>query len=448
MIKIGSEFKYRLTRMCIDRGLLSLPANMRGLFPEEGSAIAKDLDSGIEYELQVLSPRKILGFREFMRQHHLQVNDFIVIRIAEDGSYILSPQTNRKKTNTRHKPVNVKKILDEIYVSGVPYSEEEIRQSYNLPASINIAADLSSDKRFMLKSGRWQKTIDENEEIIGSDYKIKIVGGKSQPRNSIKSESQEKQFYKEEPLQEEALSRQNKLKGFLRSIGYNVTVLSPNRLFAEMAFGRHSYRVLLTILTKGSEINWSDMIEQRRINRANYSAIIGEHADLLRLTSFAETGKASLWSWQGLDRLMAYSETMAISPIDLEPHFAKDGLFEEGLEKFQFKINKMIEAKGKFSSVLTRLARLKPYTVFLLDEVQVEGCSREEVLRILGSLEQDPFQLIQKVSDGEFLLRQSVRSSLAGVAEYASTLRSHLPNRTKDRIEIHTDEISEGYYAP
>ena len=100
-----------------------------------------------------------------------------------------------------------------------------------------------------------------------------------------------------------------------------------------------------------------------------------------------------------------------LSPVDLESHFERDGLFDKGLKRFELDVQKRIAERGTFSAVLTRLADMKAPTVFMLDEAVDIDLTREQVLEVLESLSQAPFHLISKVDSGEFCLRYRVSDS-------------------------------------
>jgi hypothetical protein len=49
-------------------------------------------------------------------------------------------------------------------------------------------------------------------------------------------------------------------------------------------------------------------------------------------------------------------QVVPISPYDLETHFERDGLFENGKDRFEKTIGDRISERGVFSTVLSRLA--------------------------------------------------------------------------------------------
>src|SRR5690606_568656 len=109
----------------------------------------------------------------------------------------------------------------------------------------------------------------------------------------------------------------------------------------------------------------------------------------------AELARATLWSWEGLERLREMRRTVAVSPVDLESHFERDGLFEQGLTRFEQTVAERVAERGAVSEVFTRLAGMRAPTVFLLEELASDAAmSREQTLRILERLAEAPFHLV------------------------------------------------------
>ncbi len=161
--------------------------------------------------------------------------------------------------------------------------------------------------------------------------------------------------------------------------------------------------------------------------------MVGDHADLLRLTNPAELARATLWSWEALERLRVLHATVPVTPIDLESHFSSDGLFEQGLTRFEQSVAARVAERGATSEVLAHLAVMRAPTVFLLEDLASDvDMSRQAVLRILERLGEAPFHLVAKVDQGEFLLRQPVTQALTGLAAYANSLRDRLPGTKRE----------------
>ncbi len=226
-----------------------------------------------------------------------------------------------------------------------------------------------------------------------------------------------------------------RLRKVLEPLGFRLEPLGGGQVTIVADMGRRKYQVHAQLLPTGERLDWTALLAKRRSSSARYLAVIGDHHDLLRLTSPAELARATLWSWAALDRLRVLHGTVPLSPIDLESFFERDGLFEAGLERFENSVSDRVAERGATSEVLTRLAKLRAPTVFLLEELATDAdMSRESVLRILERLAEAPFHLVARVDQGEFLLRMRVADALGNLSAYANSLREHLPTRKHERL--------------
>ena len=224
-------------------------------------------------------------------------------------------------------------------------------------------------------------------------------------------------------------------------LGYRIEGLAHGQLMVHADLGRRQYRVLLHVLPDGERLDWAALLARRRDSGAVYLAVLGDHRDLHRLTAPADLARATLWSWAGLERILELSKTVMLGPVDLEPHFERDGMFEYGLERFERTVAKRIQERGVVSAVLTRLAGLRAPAVFLVDDIVGEpDVPRDQIVRVLERLAEAPFHLISKVDSGEFCLRYRVEDALEQVADYATSLRARLPDRQRERVRGFDDD--------
>jgi hypothetical protein len=225
-------------------------------------------------------------------------------------------------------------------------------------------------------------------------------------------------------------------------LGYRVEGLAHGQLMLHADLGRRQERVLVHVLPDGQRLDWAALLARRREAGAQQLAVVGDHRDLHRLVSPAELAKATLWSWAGLERVVALAADLPIGPFDLEPHFERDGLFEYGLERFERSVARRVQERGTFSTVLERLAALKAPSVFVLDDVVGDGdVPRDQALRVLERLGEAPMHLVSRVDSGEFCLRYRVQDALDGLADYATSLRARLPERHRARVQGVADDV-------
>jgi len=227
----------------------------------------------------------------------------------------------------------------------------------------------------------------------------------------------------------------NRLRAALAPCGFKLEAVARGQILLTADLGRRSYTVLVQLLTRSDRLDWADLLARRRALNLRYLAVVGDHRALLRLSNPAELARATMWSWQGLDRLTTLQRTMSFSPIELESHFERDGLFEQGLERFEAAVSKRVSERGIVSELLTRLAVMRAPSVFLLEDIAGElKVPRDRLLRLLEMLSEAPFQLVSKVDHGEFVLRQRVADSLSNMATYATSLRDRLPAKQVEKL--------------
>jgi len=231
------------------------------------------------------------------------------------------------------------------------------------------------------------------------------------------------------------LQHVGRARELLQAFGFRVEALGQGQLMVHAELGRRGYTALVFALGYGQRLDWAALLARRREAGARYLAVFGDRRDLQRLQAPSELARATLWSWEGLHRARTLSQSVPVSPFDLELHFEREGLFGHGLERFEKNVATLVAERGAFSEVLTHLAGLKAPTVFLLEDLAGGGTlSRDVVLKVLERLTEAPFHLVARVGQGEFCLRLPVGDGLANLADYASSLRGRLPNRSRERL--------------
>src|SRR5690606_29241674 len=170
----------------------------------------------------------------------------------------------------------------------------------------------------------------------------------------------------------EATELANRLRGALAPLGFKLEPLALGQLTVHADMGRRSYRVLVQLLCRSKRLDWADLLARRRTSGVRYLAVVGDHRDLIRLTNPADLARATLWSWQALDRMIVLHRSVPLSPVELEAHFERDGLFEHGLKRLEDTVAQRVGERGAMSEVLARLAVTRSPSVFLLEELAGE----------------------------------------------------------------------------
>jgi hypothetical protein len=460
------EFRYSLTRICLRSGQLSLSRRTAEIFPEAGRVRAFDTADGMEFELRSEGSRRVSGMAEYFQRHRLGVNDILQFRILGDGRIGVTAMPRRSRRDYDD-PAAVEELLDTL-AQGGSHSEEEIRALHeDMPAAFRLAEALGRDERFRLSGGRWTAAtapgrganIPTTTSVPKPDRAAPHSPGPGDERNTVSTgeaapkgteRPEEARVQAEEPRHaavtpypravmfpgEAALNSKrppadlrlvNRAREVLTAFGYRAEGLPHGMLRATAELGRRQYSVLVRVLAKGERLDWAALLARRRENPSDHLALFGDGADLQRLTAPADLARATLWSWDSIDRVRELSQVTPVGPFDLEPHFRKGGLFGPGLHQFERSIGRFVSERRALSSVLGRLATFKAPSVFLIDDLNEDSMSRDEVVKALDLLAQAPFHLVARVDEGEYSLRHTVDESLLQMSAFALSLRDRLP---------------------
>ena len=424
-------YTYHITRNCLKSGRMFLSPSAKELFPREGRVQATDAHSGETVELTLLSALTVAGLGPLYKRYSLEPNDLLVVR-RDGDAYTLTPTARPRHADYTRADVQ-RNFVDRV-VEQAPLSEREIRALFSdLPADFDVAKALRLDGRLNKYEGRWQFVTEAPPETPPG------TSTGAPPRKATVT------TYAARPAEDGPdhsgaagsadSSLHTKLRGALETFGFRLEPRSYMQLLAHAELGRRHYSVLVQLLGDGARLDWTKLLARRRELGVTYLAVFGAHQDLLRLQAPAVQARATLWSWAGVERALDLVGAVPMSPSDLEPHFARDGLFEEGLRRFERTVEKRVDSRGNFSSVLQRLVALRAPSVFLLEDVMVDTeLSRDQVLNILNLLSEAPFHLVSRVDSGEFCLRQGVHENLTQLSHYALSLTERLPARHTERV--------------
>lgn len=444
-----AEFKYALTRVCLRSGTLTLPGKMLDVFPSEGTVEILDTKANEIHELTVVGPRRVSGMGPLFAQHHMDVNDELVIRPLEDGTFAVTPIL-RDRTPDWGRPEVVAGFLDDLLEAERPMTEAEIRAMYPyVPADADLASLLESDLRFTRSEGRWRPAAAAVDEIEAepsatAEPEERSDGDPDAPssapyRSSVMEVPPAGPSFENAGLNSEQTPADyravKRARHALEHVGFRVEGLGHGQLMASAELGRRTYRALVHTHPDGERLDWAGLLARRRESGAKYLAVFGDHRDLIRLEAPAELARATLWSWSGVQRMLDLTRTVLVSPVDLESHFERGGLFEHGLDRFEQMVAKRVAERGAFSAVLTKLGTMRAPAVFLLEDLVVDvDLQRDQLLRILERLGEAPFHLVARIDSGEFCLRYRVADALGQLSDYAQSLRDRLPDRRRERL--------------
>jgi hypothetical protein len=193
--------------------------------------------------------------------------------------------------------------------------------------------------------------------------------------------------------------------------------------------------VLARVLDAGDRPDWNALLQAVRAEPADHLALVGDVRDLTRLERPARGARATLWSWDGLERARTLAETVPIGPLDLAPAFEDVGLHGVGIERFEARIDARLQEQAAFSAVAERLAALRAPAVFTVDDLRSdERLPRETIVAELERMAGPPLQWTERRGPGTFALRQDIGQALQRLASFARSLAPRLPDPTRPRV--------------
>ncbi len=418
---------YHITRNCLKSGRMFLSLSAKGLFPRAEQVEVEDTASGEALTLTLLDARTVSGLGPFYERHGLEPNDVVVI--SRDGERYTLTATPKPRLTDYTRPEVQRRLVDRV-VEQAPLSEREIRALFpDLPEKFELTPVLGQDGRLHKYEGRWQfASTDADAETEPDRATVKPYRAASVDEAFTPASPSSKADAGDVPLHTRA-------REALTSFGFRLEPRSSVQLLAHADLGRRPYSVLVQLLAEGTRLDWTKLLARRRELKVTHLAVFGPHEDLVRLQSAATQARATLWSWQSLARAVDLVTAVPVSPVDLEPYFARDGQFEEGARRFERMIERRVDSRGDFSAVLQRLAALRAPTVFLLEDVMVDtDLTRDQVMTTLNLLSEAPFHLVSRVDNGEFCLRQGVFENLTQLSHYALSLTERLPARRTEHV--------------
>lgn len=438
------EYRYPLTRVCLRGGTMTLPRTMVGLFPDQGNLTLLDTTSGQQYSAEMSHPRVVAGLSPLFRAHELDVNDELLIVRRGEGLFDVTPLRRQPTELEPAEPTPTQAQAEQPNGPAAEPGTERAAQTASArpaPATTEAATDLPKpnlDPRAAVAAAE-SALLELEGGAAGSSAQAQDVqadlwepeGGApaaDPPRPYVTPRGAAHETEQDNEAAMVAVALSARLRRAFAPLGYRVEPLAAGVLFLHAELGRRRYKVLVQLLRSGERLDWAALLARRRAMPADYLAVMGDGVDLVRLTSPADLARATLWSWQALERLAGLHQSVVVTPLDLQSHFSRDGLFEEGLKRLERSVTERVAERGATSEVLTHLALVRAPGVFLLEELaQDVGISRDEVLKILERLAEAPLHLVAKVGNGEFLLRQQVDHALSSLAAYAESLRQRLP---------------------
>lgn len=424
--EVQPEVRLALTRVCLRSGSVLLPGRARPALPEDGPIEAYDPEAQEVWELELAGGR-LHGLGPFLERHALTVNDEVVLRTRADGHVLVSARPRARSAARDARAV--RRAVEALLAGGVAKSTEELREDHGLASDAPLEAALAREPLLERRHGRWS--------LVGTPEPAPRLGGTTAPEagrdpTPVAGDEAEPAASLSEAATSETLNRARRA---FSELGYRVSAGRAGTLLLDVHLGRARTRILTRVLDDGARPDWSALLQAVRNEGADRLALVGDVRDLTKLERPARGARATLFSWDGLQRATDLARRVPIGPVDLAPCFDEDGLHGAGLTRFEARIEDRLKEQGRFSTVVERLAELRAPAIFTVDDLAIDATlSRESILEEVERMSKPPLQWTERRGPGEFALRQGVGEALAQLERFARSLRSELPDPRRPRV--------------
>lgn len=410
------RFRYVLTRPCLDRGALTLLRYLEPAFPKDGTVVfVADAGQEIEGRVDPVAGR-ITGLGDYLARQHLNVNDTLVITSLGERRYQLE-------------------ALPRSRAEGAPDVRSARSPLPPLP------------QRVVVEENQYVREV---REVRVAPYPRGLVARPAErapetpaPAPAAQApapvEPARPSFAPARPEPLPAASLEAAASAFAR-LGYRVERLPDGALRLGAELGRRAYAVRLTSADAPLEpAQLTGLAEAARASRARHAAIIAPEKITAKLERPAESARVALVTREALEGLLEVARLAPIGPLELEGYWNAGSISPDSVESLRAGADEQVAARGAFSFVTLSLARFEPHSVVSAKDVGSgvggAGIGQAAVAEVLETLSRAPFMLLASMGGGEYYLRQPVATSLAQLADYASSLRARLrPQAVGERV--------------
>lgn len=413
--QVRPEVRLALTRVCLRSGSVLLPGRARSALPDDGPFEAYDPEAQEVWELELAGGR-LHGLGPFLERHALAVNDEVVLRTRPDGHVLVAAQPRARSAARDARAV--RRAVETLLSGGAAKSTEELREDHGLASDAPLEAALEREPLLERRHGRWS--------LVGTPEPATRLSGTPR-RDDAELPSPANDAAAPETL--------NRARRHFSELGYQVTAGRAGTLLLDVHLGRARSRILVRVLDDGARPDWSALLQAVRNERADRLALVGDVRDLTKLERPARGARATLFSWDGLQRATDLARRVPVGPVDLAACFDEDGLHGAGMTRFEARIESRLREQGRFSTVVERLAELRAPAIFTVDDLAIDATlSRESILEEVERMSLPPLQWTERRGPGEFALRQGIGEALAQLERFARSLQSELPDPRRPRV--------------
>ncbi len=383
------QFRYTITRMCLDSGSLAILKYLEPYLPQEGT-LSLIHDGGRELRLE---PRlqRLYGLSDFFAQHKLAVNDALLLTPLDSNRWQLELQQKTRlaasPTAALAAPAPMESIIED--------ESSHIRVVRKQPASV-----------LPYPNGILYPSSEKNQATEAPAVVLSAVVASVSPQLQTS------------PL--ENLSR------IFSGFGYEVSNLE-NGLQLEARLPRGTHRIALALEGHGDT---SVVLKAGRLQGAKYLAVATSSERLGLIDTTTAFGLVARVELEALATLEKLQEHFALTPLELEGYWNAGGIRQDALESIQQSINQRLETRGEFSFIMLALRHFNAPCALTPEDIVAKlpgsGIGTSTVLQVLETLSKAPFMLVTPLGMGEYHLKMSLDRGLEDLAGYVSSVKMRL----------------------
>ncbi|THF86846.1 hypothetical protein E7T09_09955 [Deinococcus sp. KSM4-11] len=434
-----------ITRPCLQEGSLSLLKYLESTFPTSGPAVFVD-DRGDEHAVQIDRERmEVRGLGALYHAQNLNVNDVLMITSLSPSRYQVEaivkphapPLPQRRENGT---PTETRRVV----VSSTPHVREIRMQEVRVPPVTPVRpgeATEAGDAR--PETGRAETA--PSPVTRAEPVRPEASAGRAGPEPERKAAPQasrrvDVRFPETAPLPtpngpQPTAGRaartsttlptgvDDQLSELARLTGYHTDDLGSGVMRLKADLGAHAYSVMIASTPAAVQTPAWQAVADYRLQLCGES----ERPDgPPRLTR------------EALSALIEHARLAPLSPVDLRGYWKAGSMDMESAASISELVSAYIAQRGTFSSVLLALAQQPANsvtTVQRLAERLGSGVNFAELGSILETLSRAPFQALQPLPGGQYLLRVGVGDLLTDLADYADGVRRRV------RVPARRDQV-------
>ncbi|WP_309571728.1 hypothetical protein [Deinococcus sp.] len=431
--------RYMITRPCLQEGSLSLLKYLESTFPAAGPAVFVD-DRGDEHAVQIDRERmEIRGLGNLYHGQNLNVNDVLMITTLSPSRYQVEaivkphapPPPQRRENGT---PTETRRVV----VSSTPHVREirmqEVRVMPVTPVRPGESTDAAGESRPEASRPDSARSDGARPDSARSDSartdtaRPEASLGRSPqnaerkaaptrhvdvrfPEAAVPPDAPAPRQRTPRPVPAQPSGADERLWELARLTGYHADDLGSGVTRLKADLGAHAY----TILVAGTPA---------AVQSSSFQAAADYRVQLCDESQRPE-GPPRL-TREALTALIEDARLAPLSPVDLRGYWKAGTMDLESAASISELVSSYIAQRGTFSAVLLALAKQEANsftTVQRLAERLGSGVNFAELGSVLDTLTRPPFQALQPVPGGQYLLRVDVADLLMDLANYADGVR-------------------------